>query len=78
MPNVDIIVPAFNAAAYLAEALESVLNQSYTDWRIILVDDGSTDSTIQIARSYEQRLQSRMLIINQEESRDLQLREMRH
>lgn len=49
---VSVIMPCHNAAKYLGEALESVLNQSYTNLQIILIDDGSTDETAEIIRTY--------------------------
>lgn len=49
MPLVSIVTPAFNAAAVLLETIESVQAQSFTDWELIIVDDGSMDSTIPIA-----------------------------
>lgn len=52
---ISVIIPAYNAQAYLRECLESVLAQSYTDWEAVIVDDGSTDSTLGIARSYAGR-----------------------
>lgn len=49
MPRVSVIMPAFNAAPYLRQAIESVLGQRFTDLELIVVDDGSTDETAQIA-----------------------------
>ena len=51
-PRFSIIIPAFNAAATLARAVESVRTQSWPAHEIIVVDDGSTDSTVEIARQY--------------------------
>lgn len=51
-PLVSIIMPAYNASAYIAEAIESVLDQTWTNWELIIVDDGSTDDTLQIAQQY--------------------------
>lgn len=65
VPTVDIIIPAYNAARYLSEAIESVLTQTCEDWRIVLVNDGSTDATAEIAAQYQQRLGDKMLVITQ-------------
>lgn len=56
-PLVSVIVPAYNAEKYLGEALESALAQTRQDVEIILVDDGSTDGTAAIARSFGARVQ---------------------
>lgn len=52
MPKVTIIVPCYNQAAFLEPCLDSVLSQTFTDWECLLIDDGSTDSTGQIAKKY--------------------------
>ena len=51
-PRFSVIIPAFNAAATLVRAIESVRVQSWPAHEIIVVDDGSTDATIEIARQY--------------------------
>jgi glycosyltransferase involved in cell wall biosynthesis len=51
-PPVTVIVPAFNAEATLAETLESVAAQSYSNWECLIVDDGSTDGTPALAAAY--------------------------
>jgi glycosyltransferase involved in cell wall biosynthesis len=50
--DVGIVVPCFNVAPYLAETVESVLIQTGVQWHLVIVDDGSTDSTGSIAASY--------------------------
>lgn len=54
MAEVAVIIPAYNAAEYLRECLESILAQTFDDLEIIVVDDGSTDDTASTARSYPQ------------------------
>jgi poly-beta-1,6 N-acetyl-D-glucosamine synthase len=51
--KISIIVPAFNEEQSIAQCVESLLGQSYEDFEIIVVDDGSSDRTFEIARSYE-------------------------
>ena len=48
----SVIIPFYNREKYLGKAVESVLNQSYADWELILVDDGSTDDSLRIANSF--------------------------
>ncbi|MDE6805993.1 MAG: glycosyltransferase, partial [Muribaculaceae bacterium] len=49
MPQVTFIIPAYNAADYLRQAVKSILDQTCSDWKLIIVDDGSTDATPAIA-----------------------------
>jgi glycosyltransferase involved in cell wall biosynthesis len=46
--HIAVIVPAYNAAAYLPDALASVVAQVHQDWSLVVVDDGSTDATTSI------------------------------
>lgn len=45
---ISVIMPVYNSAKYLSEAIESILNQTYTDWELLIVGDGSTDNSAQI------------------------------
>ena len=62
MPLVSIIIPTFNAEQFIAETIQSVLNQTYTDFEIIVVDDKSTDNTVNIIREIS-CLDSRLTLI---------------
>ena len=48
MPEVSIVMPAYNAEKYISEAIESVRGQDFADWELIIVDDASTDGTLKI------------------------------
>ena len=54
-PAVSVVMPAYNSARFVAEAVESVLGQSFTDFEFLIVDDGSTDETPEILRGYAER-----------------------
>lgn len=54
-PEVSIIIPTYNSEKYIAQALDSVFNQSYSNLEVILIDDASRDSTIEIARCFGDR-----------------------
>lgn len=52
-PLVSIVMPAYNSETFIHEAIQSVLNQTYQNWELLIVDDCSTDNTIQIIDSFE-------------------------
>lgn len=57
-PQVSVIIPTFNCAQYLPEAIDSVLAQTFQDFELIVVDDGSTDHTAEVLQGYGDRLQA--------------------
>jgi glycosyltransferase involved in cell wall biosynthesis len=57
-PSVSIVIPAFNAEPYLAEAVESALAQTHTLIEVVVVDDGSDDRTPEVIRSFGERIRS--------------------
>lgn len=62
---ISVIIPTYNRAAFLPKAIESVLAQTYTDWELIVVDDGSTDNTREVVSKYSDK---RITYIYQENS----------
>lgn len=64
-PRLSIIMPVYNVERYLREAVDSVIAQTFTDWELILVDDGSTDSSPAICDKYAES-DSRIKVIHQQ------------
>ena len=54
-PELSVIVPIFNSELYLEKCVESILNQTFENFEVILVDDGSSDRSLDICRKYEQK-----------------------
>ncbi|MBE7702734.1 MAG: glycosyltransferase [Cyanobacteria bacterium SIG28] len=67
MPKISVIVPIYNVEKYLRECLESILNQTFSDFEIICVNDGSTDSSSEILDEYSQK-DARVKVLNKENS----------
>src|SRR5208283_5971540 len=56
VPRVSVIIPAYNAAATVARTIDSVFGQTFPDFEIICVDDGSNDATLSIVQQYSPRV----------------------
>lgn len=59
---ISIVLPVYNGERYLRESIDSVLNQTYRNWELIIVDDCSTDSSAKIAREYTKRIREYITI----------------
>lgn len=70
LPTVSVIIPSFNHAKYIRECVESVLSQSYPNIEIVVVDDGSTDESVEILKGYGNRIR----LIRQSRSRQARAR----
>lgn len=63
-PKVSVYIPVFNYARYIEKAIQSVLNQTFKDWELIVINDGSTDGTEEILKKYESN--DKVTVVNQE------------
>ncbi|MDR1337657.1 MAG: glycosyltransferase [Rickettsiales bacterium] len=63
-PKISVIVPAYNTAQYIAPCLDSILSQTFADFEVICIDDGSTDDSLDIFNRYAKR-DNRIRVINQ-------------
>lgn len=65
MTKISVIVPVYNAEKYLNRCIDSILNQTFKDFELILINDGSSDKSIEILNAYE-KIDSRIKVINNE------------
>lgn len=56
MPRISVVIPTYNRAGYIAETIQSVIDQTYVDWELIVLDDGSTDETAQVVAHFGERV----------------------
>ena len=64
---VSIIVPVYNASEFITKCIESVINQAYKDFELIIINDGSTDNSLEICQSFAIQ-DKRIKIVNKENS----------
>ena len=66
MPKVSVIIPAYNAEKHIAKTLDSALAQTYSEFEIIVVDDGSRDQTASIVKQYQETYPEKVRMIKKE------------
>lgn len=64
-PFLSILIPVYNTSPFLKTCIESIIGQTFTDWELILVDDGSTDGSLKICEKYAERFE-KILVIHKE------------
>lgn len=64
-PLIGVVVPIYNVEKYLKECLDSIINQTYKNLKILLINDGSTDNSLDIAKQYAIK-DNRIMIINKQ------------
>lgn len=69
--RVSIIMGIYNCAATLPAAIDSLLAQTYQEWKLIMCDDGSTDNTYEIAENYQSRYPEKIILIRNEKNKGL-------
>ena len=70
-PRISIIMGIYNCASTLAEAIDSILSQTYTQWKLIMCDDGSKDNTLQVAKEYHEKYPEKIVLIQNEKNMGL-------
>lgn len=68
-PKVSIVLPCYNGAALLGQAIESCINQTFKDWELIIVNDCSTDNTLEVANAYAQKDERISVYTNEKNSK---------
>lgn len=71
MAKVSIIMGIYNCAATLPEAIDSILAQTFSDWQLVLCDDGSKDSTYTVAESYQEKFPNKIVLLQNERNMGL-------
>ncbi len=71
-PAITVYIPCRNYGRYLTQAVQSVLNQTRTDWELVLIDDGSEDATGQLAADFEQQNPERIRLVRHAQPQGLQ------
>lgn len=66
MTEISVIIPCYNQEKYIAECLDSALEQTFSDYEIIIVNDGSTDKSLEIINEYYKKYPHKIKIVNQE------------
>jgi glycosyltransferase involved in cell wall biosynthesis len=69
-PQISVIMAVYNGEKYLAEAIESILNQTFKEFEFIIIDDGSKDNSLNIIKRYAKK-DSRIIIIKNEKNMKL-------
>ena len=69
--KVTVIIGIYNCASTLEEAIKSILSQTYTEWSLVICDDGSMDNTYDIAQNYQQQYSDRIILLRNKTNQGL-------
>ena len=70
-PKISVIMGIYNCGETLGEAIESIISQTYTNWELVMCDDGSTDNTYIIAQEYAAKYPSQIILLQNKENKKL-------
>ena len=62
--TIDILLSTYNGEKYLRDQIDSIINQTFSNWRLIIRDDGSSDNTLEIIHQYKQYLPEKIILLN--------------
>ena len=68
MAIISVIMGIYNCASTLSQAIDSIVNQTYTDWELIMCDDGSSDNTYSVAMEYKQKYPEKIVVLKNEKN----------
>ena len=68
MAKVSIIMGAYNCEETLEDSINSILNQTFTDWEFVICDDASTDNTLQVLEEYKRKYPDKFVILHNEKN----------
>ncbi|MDY5028019.1 MAG: glycosyltransferase [Oliverpabstia sp.] len=71
LPTISVIMGIYNCAATLSEAVECILNQTFTDWELIMCDDGSQDDTYEVAKKYADKYAEKIILLQNKQNKGL-------
>ncbi|MBM2814624.1 MAG: glycosyltransferase [Ignavibacteria bacterium] len=74
-PKVTIIMTSYNYARYIGEAIKSILNQTYDNWELIIVDDGSTDESLMVIEEYKNNKPEKISLLIHPENKNCGIKE---
>lgn len=69
--KISVLMGIYNCSTTLPDAIESILKQTYDDWELIMCDDGSTDDTLAVAKTYEHKYPDNILVLKNDKNRGL-------
>ena len=65
-PKVSVIIPVYNSEKYIEKCINSVLEQDYQEFELILINDGSKDGSLKILERYKEKYKEKIVLVNQE------------